>query len=91
MKSNKNSGINQTIPLVGLKSGQTGTIASIQGGFGVVRRLNALGIFQGKKITKVSNQWMRGPVVVRTGSTNVAIGYGMAQKILVASSTGEPS
>jgi ferrous iron transport protein A len=75
--------MNRTITLVELKAGQTGTIAGIQGGFGMVRRLIALGIFEGKAITKVSGQWMRGPVVVRIGSTDVALGYGMARHILV--------
>jgi ferrous iron transport protein A len=76
--------MNQTvIPVTELKAGQTGTIAGIQGGFGMVRRLSSLGIFEGKAITKVSGQWMRGPVVVRIGCTDVALGYGMARRIMV--------
>ena len=49
----------------------------------MTRRLDALGIRVGETITKVSSQWMRGPVLVRHGNTDVAIGYGMAQKIMV--------
>jgi ferrous iron transport protein A len=71
------------IPVTELKPGQTATIAGIQGGMGMVRRLSSLGIFEGRSITKVSGQWMRGPVIVRTGSTDVAVGYGMARRILV--------
>ncbi|MBN2037068.1 MAG: ferrous iron transport protein A [Chitinispirillaceae bacterium] len=83
--------MNQTVSLVELNAGQTGAIVSIEGGFGMVRRLDALGMHDGTKITKVSGQWMRGPVVVRIGSTDVAIGYGMARRILVSPSTQAPS
>lgn len=73
-----------------LKVGQTGAIVAIEGGFGMVRRLDALGIHEGTKITKVSGQWMRGPVVVRIGSADIAIGYGMARRIVVALTAEAP-
>jgi len=46
-------------------------------------RLNALGIRPGRRITKVSSMFMRGPVTVRMGQTQIAIGFGMANRILV--------
>jgi ferrous iron transport protein A len=49
----------------------------------MVSRLNALGIRPGKRITKVSSMLMRGPVTIQSGSTQVAIGFGMANKIIV--------
>jgi ferrous iron transport protein A len=49
----------------------------------MVNRLNALGIRPGKKITKVNSMLMRGPVTVQLGSTRLAIGFGMANRILV--------
>jgi ferrous iron transport protein A len=76
-----------SMALTQLKSGQTATVASIQGGYGMVRRLNALGIYEGKSVTKISGQWMHGPVIVRIGSTDVAIGYGMARRIFVTFAT----
>jgi ferrous iron transport protein A len=66
-----------------MKSGQTGTIIEIQGGQGLTARLSALGIIPGRKITKISEMFMRGPVTIKTGNTRVAIGYGMADKIIV--------
>jgi ferrous iron transport protein A len=72
-----------TVSIAKLKSGGKGIVASINGGFGMIRKLNALGIYEGRAITKVSTQWMRGPVVIRVGSTDMAIGYGMAGKIMV--------
>ena len=55
----------------------------IHGGHGLVHRLESLGIRVGKKVTKVSAQLMRGPVTVRIDNSQVAIGFGMAKKILV--------
>ncbi len=36
--------------------------------------LDALGIRVGKKITKISAQWMRGPVLLRQENTQAALG-----------------
>jgi ferrous iron transport protein A len=66
-----------------MKAGQTGTIIQILGGRGLVRRLEALGIRPGEKVTKITSTLFRGPVTIRTNQTQVAIGFGMANKILV--------
>ena len=66
-----------------MQSGQRGKVIQIQGGRGMVNRLSALGIRPGKKVTKVSSMLMRGPITVQSGSTRLAIGYGMANRILV--------
>jgi len=64
-------------------SGQSGRVRQIDGGMGMVNRLNSLGIRPGKKITKVSSMLMRGPVTVQLDSTRLAIGFGMANKIII--------
>ncbi len=69
--------------LTQMKSGEKGKILEITGGKGLVRRLEALGIIPGSEITKVSGQIMHGPVVLRIGGTQIAVGYGMAQKVMV--------
>ena len=66
-----------------MQSGQSGKVVEIQGGHGMVSRLNALGIRPGKRITKVSSMLMRGPVTIQSGSTRVAIGFGMASRMIV--------
>jgi ferrous iron transport protein A len=66
-----------------MESGQTGRVVQIDGGQGIVTRLSAMGIRPGRQITKISSMLMRGPVTIRSGSTQVAIGYGMARKIIV--------
>jgi ferrous iron transport protein A len=76
----KNSNV---IPLSKLASGQSGQIVGFSGGWGVKRRVQAMGIRPGKRITKVSGMFMRGPVVVKVDNVQVAVGWGMAQKIMV--------
>ena len=69
--------------LVQMQTGQSGTVVQIQGGHGLVNRLNSLGIRPGKKIIKVSSMLMRGPVTIQVDRAQVAIGFGMANKIIV--------
>ena len=71
------------ISLVQMKSGQKGKIVEISGGWGLASKLEALGIRTGKEITKVSEQLMRGPVLLQHGHSQVALGFGMASKVLV--------
>ena len=66
-----------------LKAGQTGMIVQIIGGRGLIARLTAMGIRPGKKITKVSALLFKGPVTLRLDGTQIAIGFGMANKIMV--------
>ncbi len=69
--------------LVRMQSGQSGIVVQIQGGHGLVSRLSALGIRPGKRITTVSSMFMRGPVTVQVDRAQVAIGFGMASRIIV--------
>jgi ferrous iron transport protein A len=71
------------LTLTQMKVGQGGTIVNIEGGFGVTRRLEVLGVRPGKRIVKVSSHFWRGPVTVKIGNSPIAIGYGMASKVLV--------
>jgi ferrous iron transport protein A len=71
------------ISLAQMQTGQRGKIVEINGGYGLARKLDALGIRVGKEITKISAQWMRGPVLLRQDNTQVALGFGMASKVLV--------
>ena len=66
-----------------MQARQSGVVIQVSGGPGLVRRLEALGIRPGKRITKVSSMFMRGPVTIQIDGYQVAIGYGMAGKILV--------
>ncbi len=71
------------ITLARMQTGQSGIVVQIQGGRGLISRLNALGIRPGKRITKVSSMFMRGPVTIQVGNAQLAIGFGMANRIIV--------
>ena len=71
------------ITLAGMQIGQSGVVIRIQSGHGLVNRLNSLGIRPGKRITKVSSMIMRGPVTIEVDRAQVAIGFGMARRIIV--------
>lgn len=71
------------IPLTKLKAKQSATVKKILGGHRVTGRLEGLGIRAGKKITKISSHFWKGPVTVTVGKAKVAIGHGMAEKIVV--------
>ncbi|ACL69264.1 FeoA family protein [Halothermothrix orenii] len=66
-----------------LKQGETGTVVRLIGGHSFKSKLDALGIREGKKITKIGGMIMKGPVTVKVGNTRIAIGNGMADKIIV--------
>lgn len=70
--------------LTQLKEGESGMVVEIHGGYGLIRRLESLGIRAGKRVTKVSSQLMRGPITLRIDNYQIAIGFGMARKIIIS-------
>ena len=79
---------NGHLTLVEMKKGETGRVVSINGGMALNQRLEALGIRPGRELVKLSRAFRRGPVTVKVGSSRVAVGYGMAGKILVEPAEG---
>jgi ferrous iron transport protein A len=71
------------LPLTKMEAGTNGPVVKVDGGHGLRARLDALGIRPGVKITKVSGQIMHGPIIVRVGATQIAIGFGMAARVVV--------
>jgi len=71
------------LTLARMQAGQSGIVVQILSGHGVIKRLGALGLRPGLRVTKVSSSFMRGPVTVQFGNTQVAIGFGMANRIVV--------
>jgi ferrous iron transport protein A len=71
------------LTLAEMRTGQTGTVVGVLGGLGLIRRLAALDIRPGKKVTKVSSTLFRGPVTLRVDNAQVAVGFGMARRIIV--------
>ncbi len=75
----------KNVPLSRMEAGQSGVVVEVLGGQGMINRLSALGIRPGKKVTKVSSMFMRGPVTIQVGNGRVAIGFGMAKRIVINS------
>jgi ferrous iron transport protein A len=69
--------------LTDLAKGQEGIIVAIQAGWGLQQRLRRLGLSEGQVIRKLSALALGGPVVVLVNRAQVAIGRGMARRILV--------
>ncbi len=55
----------------------------MRGGKGVHYKLQLLGIQAGAFVTKISNVFRPGAVVVQVGGGQTALGYGIALKIIV--------
>jgi len=78
----------EQVPLPCLSPGETGRVEGVAGGWGAATRLAALGVLPGRKVTVVAND-AGGPLVVAVGPTRVAVGRGLATKILVSRSSGK--
>jgi len=71
------------VSLSELNVGQTGVVREVRGGPGMVRRLEGLGLRPGKTVVKLTAYLWAGPVLVRIDNRTIALGRGMAQRILV--------
>jgi Fe2+ transport system protein FeoA len=71
------------VNLVKLSSGKSARIVSIEGGSNLITKLQNLGLKEAMEIKKITGASGRGPVVVKSGRTQIAIGVGMASKIMV--------
>ena len=66
-----------------LPPGAKGRITVLSAGPGLCRRLEEMGLRSGLEVVKISGMPLRGPVVVQVGGTRLAIGHGMAKKLMV--------
>jgi len=73
----------ELVSLAQMQNGQSGVVLRILGRHGMVNRLSALGIRPDKRIAKISSMFMRGPVTIQVDRTQVAIGFGMAKRVIV--------
>jgi ferrous iron transport protein A len=58
-------------------------VLGVDGGWGVARKLEDIGLREGKRIRKVSSQLMAGPVTVLVDGRQVAMGRGIARRVRV--------
>lgn len=71
------------LPLNKMEKGESGFIQKVLGGHGFIRRMESMNVRVGKKITKLSTVFRRGPITIRVDHTQLALGFGMAGRILV--------
>ena len=71
------------IPLAKLKKGVKAKIVEVTAGKQMAHRLSSIGLRHGAYITKLSTFALKGPVTVKVGSTTIALGHGMAEKVMV--------
>lgn len=71
----------QTGTLCDLPPGQTGRIIAVQGGRNLKRRCLALGLRVGSEVTAAQRRGQG--IVVASGGSRIALGRGMAVKLLV--------
>lgn len=71
------------ISLVELEENEVGKVVEILGGLGMHQKLDALGIRVGVEVKKISSVAARGPVIIEVGNTKIALGYGMARRIIL--------
>ena len=66
-----------------IKPGQKARVIEVQGGWGLRQKLSELGILPSQVITIANASAWRGPVLVEVNSNEVALGRGVARKVLV--------
>lgn len=70
------------ITLDKLNDNREAVVVDINGGRTLFSKLSSMGIHPGEKLKKISS-FNNGPVIVEVKSTKVAIGRGMASRIIV--------
>jgi len=73
----------RTVSLAEMKEGREGIVRELAGGLAFTRKLEAMGLRLGTKVMKTSGSPLRGPVTVRAGNMQLALGYGMASRVMV--------
>lgn len=69
--------------LAHVKSDEKVRVVEIAGGSNLEHRLLSMGVYKGKLLTKLSHIGLQGPVVIKIGRTILALGHGVAEKIIV--------
>jgi len=71
------------VALTHVKANRKGRVVEITGGTNLHQRLMSMGVYKGKEVTKLSHIGLRGPVVIKSGRSILALGHGVAAKVIV--------
>jgi Fe2+ transport system protein FeoA len=69
--------------LLSLKADHKGKVMDISGGGNLQNKLMNMGVYRGREVTKLSHIGLRGPVVIKTGRSILALGHSIAAKVIV--------
>ena len=69
--------------LAQLKANSKGRISQISGSANLQNKLMSMGVYIGKEVTKISHIGLRGPVVMKSGRSILALGHGVVVKIII--------
>lgn len=72
-----------TVKLTELEAGKPARVCKLQGSSVLMGKLKSMGIIPGTLIIKKSAIPAKGPVVVEKGATQFAVGFDMAENIVV--------
>jgi len=71
------------MPLSMVPPGQEVELVAVQGGWGIRRRLAEMGLNPGVRIKVIQSDFRGGPLIIAVRDTRLALGHGMAHKIMV--------
>jgi ferrous iron transport protein A len=83
--------IEDTVPLTDLGKGDKCTVIAAVGGHRMVRRLAEMGLTPGTEITIVRIAPLHGPVEIFVRGVSLALGRGIASRVLVKRPTSSPA
>lgn len=75
--------MSQHISLAQMKANRRAKVVEILGGAKLEKKLMHLGVFKGKEVFKLSHIGLRGPIVIKTGRSILALGHNVALKIIL--------
>jgi len=71
------------VSLIHMKENKKGRVWEISGGSSLQHKMMSMGIYPGREITKLSHFALRGPITIKVGRSLLALGHGMAGKIIL--------
>ena len=71
--------------LTQIRQGKDVKVVDIKDGNRFREKVDSMGLRIGVRVKKLSGQVLNGPITIKIGNTKVALGHGMAKKILVIS------
>lgn len=69
------------VQMTDLRNGEKAVITQITGGRGLRKKMTQRGIKEGNQVQMVSSS--KGPVVIECGGNQIALGRGMAKRVIV--------